>query len=54
MDKSKESFSIGFKGKNDIDLKELISSLDGTIELIDFVSNSLDKNSFIKVQCSRI
>ncbi|GAA0763923.1 hypothetical protein [Clostridium sartagoforme] len=49
MDKSKESFSIGFKGKNDIDLKELISTLDGTIELIDFVSNSLDKNSFIKV-----
>lgn len=49
MDKSKESFSIGFKGENDIDLKELISSLDGTIELIDFVSNSLDKNSFIKV-----
>ena len=49
MDKSKESFSIGFKGENDIDLKELISSLDGTIELIDFVSNSIDKNSFIKV-----
>lgn len=49
MDISKECFSIGFKGENDIDLKELISSLDGTVELIDIVSNSLDKSSFMKI-----
>ena len=39
MDMSKESFSIGFKGENNIDLKELLHSLDGTVELIDFVSD---------------
>lgn len=52
VDLSKECFSIGFKGKDDIDLKELISSLDGTIELINIVSNHLDKNSFIKINVS--
>lgn len=49
MDMSKESFSIGFKGENNIDLKDLLHSLDGTVELIDFVSNSLDKESFTKI-----
>lgn len=50
VDISKEIFSLGFKGENDIDLKELLNSLDGAVQLIDYISRSLDDNSFINVK----
>lgn len=49
VDISNASFSLGFGGENEIDLKDLISSLDGTVELLDYVAKSLDKDSYIKI-----
>lgn len=50
MDESNSSFSIGFGGANEIDIKELMNSLDGVVGLIDYISTSLENDSFTKIK----
>lgn len=48
-EKSEAKFSMHFGGEKEIDLRTLITSLDGTVELINNVANAQDKDAFVKI-----
>ena len=47
--KSATDFSICFGGENEIEIKTLITTLDSTLELINYVINKDQKDAFIKI-----